>query len=75
MIKKYVLNARWVKLSYVYVHSNSSRHIKISRKHQIFIFHVTIQAHNRPLRKPELLIEASNSARKQSQCIQNNKKI
>ena len=74
-MKKNLLTARWVKLSYVYVHSNSSRHIKISRKHQIFICHVTIQAYNRPLRKPEFLIEASNSARKQTQCIQNNKKI
>ena len=76
-MKKYVLIARWVKLRYVYVHSNSSRHIKISRKHQIFICHVKIrvQAHNRPLRKPEFLIEASNSARKQIQYIQNNKKI
>ena len=74
-MKKYLLIARWVKLRYVYVHSNSSRHIKISRKRQIFIFHVTIQAHNRPLRKPEFLIEASNSARKQTQYIQNNKKI
>ena len=62
--KKNVLAARWVELSDVYVRSNSSRHIKISRKHQIFICHVTIQAHNRPLRKPEFLIEASNSARK-----------
>ena len=67
--------ARWVELSDVYVHSNSSRLIKISRKPQIFICHVTIQAHNRPLRKPEFLIEASNSARKQTQYIQNNKKI
>ena len=33
------------------------------------------KAHNRPLRKPEFLIEASNSARKQTQYIQNNKKI
>ena len=57
------------------MYSNSSRHIKISRKHQIFICHVTIQAHNRPLRKPEFWIEASNSARKQTQYIQNNKKI
>ena len=55
--------------------TDSSRHIKISRKHQIFICHVTIQAHNRPLRKPEFLAEASNSARKQTQYIQNNKKI
>ena len=47
----------------------------MSRKHQIFICHVTIQARNRPLRKPEFLIEASNSARKQTQYIQNNKKI
>ena len=74
-MKKYVLIARWVKLSCVYVHSNSSRHIKISRKHQIFICNVTIQAYNRPLRKPEFLMEASNSARKQIQYIQNNKKI
>ena len=74
-MKKYVLIARWVKLSYVYVHSNSSRHIKISRKHQISICHFTIQAHNRPLRKREFLIEASNSTRKQTQYIQNNKKI
>ena len=66
-MKKYVLIAHWVKLSYVYVHSNSSRHVKISRKHQIFICHVTIQAHNRPLRKPEFLIDVSNSARKQTQ--------
>ena len=73
--KKNVLTAHWVKLRYVYVHSNSSRHIKISRKHQIFICHVIIQAHNRPLRKPEFLIEASNSARKQTQYIQNNTKM
>ena len=69
------MTARWVKLSYVYVQFNSSRHITISRKHQIFICHVAIEAHNRPLRKPEVLIEASNSARKQTQYIQNNKKI
>ena len=74
-MKKYVWIARWVKLSYVYVHSDSSRHIKISRKHEIFICHVTIQAHNRSLRRPGFLIEASNSARKQTQYIQNNKKI
>ena len=74
-MKKYVLIARWVKLRYVYVHSNSSRHIKISCNRQIFIRQVTIQAQNRPLRKPEFLIEASNSARKQTQYIQNNNKI
>ena len=74
-MRKYVLIARWVKLRYVYVHSNSSRHIEISRKRQIFIRHVTIQAHNRELRKPEFLFEASNSARKQTQYIQNNNKI
>ena len=43
-MKKYVLIARWAKLRYVYVHSKSSRHIKISRQRQIFICHVTIQA-------------------------------
>ena len=42
---------------------------------KIFICHVTIQAHNRPLRKPEFLIEASYSARKLTQYIQNNNKI
>ena len=35
---------RWVKLRYVYMHSNSSKHIKISSKRQIFICHVTIEA-------------------------------
>ena len=43
-MKKYVLIARWVKLRYVDVYSNSSWHIEISRKSQIFICHVTIQA-------------------------------
>ena len=33
------------------------------------------KAHNRPLRKPEFLIEANNNARKQTKYIQNNKKI
>ena len=74
-MKKYLLIARWIKLRYVYMHSNCSRHIKFSHKRQIFICHFTIQAHNRPLRKPEFLIETSNSARKQTQYIQNNKKI
>ena len=50
-MKKYVLIAGWVKLSYVYVHSNTSKHIKILRKDQIFTCHVTIQAHNRPLKQ------------------------
>ena len=52
------------------MYSNSNRHIKISRKHQIFIRHVPIETHNRTLRKPEFLIEASNNARKQTQYIQ-----
>ena len=75
IMKKYVLIVRWVKLRCVYGHSNSSRHIKISRKRQIFICHVTIQAHNRPLCKPEFLIEVSISACEQTQYIQNNNKI
>ena len=49
------------------VHSNSGWHIKISRKRQIFICHTTIQAKVDRLRKPEFLIDVSNSARKQTQ--------
>ena len=48
------------------VHSNSGWHIKISRKRQIFMSYYNTRAVDR-LRKPEFLIDVSNSARKQTQ--------
>ena len=50
---------------YSYVHLNSSWLIQISRKHQTFIYHVTIQAWSAVYANLNILIYASNSARKQ----------